>query len=150
MKNLRPCTVNGKNAHFHTLEQYSRIVPPSLMVGGGNGGVLAEVLAIVEYEDGTLGRTSISSLKFTDRETEEQISTKPSQSKKPKQEKIYCPHCEGEGEVNTNATVFEDAENKEYFVYCMNCGIETVKTFKSKKPAIEAFNNGDIKNTKEV
>ena len=53
MKNLRPCAVNGKKALFHTMEQCSRIVPPSLLAGGHNGGVVGEVLAIVEYEDGT-------------------------------------------------------------------------------------------------
>lgn len=151
MKNLRPCTVNGKKALFHTLEQYSKIVPPSLLVGGDNGGVVAEVLAIIEYEDGTLGRASITSLKFTDREADEPTPTQPSERKKPKEEKIRCPNCKSED--NKNATVFEDVENKEYFVYCMSCGIETVETYKSKKPAIEAFNNGktkSIKPTKEV
>lgn len=67
MKNLRPCIVNNKKALFHTFEQYSQIISPSLLAGGNNGGTIAEVFAIVEYEDGTVSRVHVSALKFTDR-----------------------------------------------------------------------------------
>ena len=32
---------------------------------------------------------------------------------------MKCPFCEGE---NSNARVYEDKQNKEYFVYCQKCG----------------------------
>lgn len=147
MENTRHCIVNDKKAIFHTFEQYSKIVPPSLLVGGDNGGVIAEVFAIVEYEDGTLGRAYISSLRFTDRETEEITAQITPPRKKPIEEKTRCHHCENKD--NQNATIYADIENKEYFVYCRSCGIETTEAYKSKKAAIKAFESGEIKRIKE-
>lgn len=67
MKNLRPCIVKGKKALFHTFEQHSKVVAPSMMIGGDSGGVVAEVFAIVEYEDGTVVRAYVYDVIFTDR-----------------------------------------------------------------------------------
>lgn len=147
MKDLRPCIANGKKALFHTFEQFSKIVPPSIMVGGDSGGVMAEVFAIVEYEDGTVGRAYISELTFTDRKPPEITAQPQHQRKKPTEEKIKCTHCKDPN--NQNAVIYAGNENKEYFVYCHSCGIETVDTFKSKKAAINAFNSGEVKQIKE-
>lgn len=48
----------------------------------------------------------------------------------------HCPFCGGD---NKNATIFEDKESAEFFVYCKKCGIETEKTYKTKARAIKAF-----------
>lgn len=63
------------------------------------------------------------------------------QEEKPKytDTKIPCPHCGGD---NKNAILCADTENKEFFVYCQTCGIETIDTFKSKAKAIKAFTDG--------
>lgn len=55
---------------------------------------------------------------------------------------VDCPFCEGE---NSNARVYEDKQNKEYFVYCPKCGIETKDTFTSKAKAVKAFTEGKTK-----
>ena len=55
---------------------------------------------------------------------------------------MKCPFCEGE---NSNARVYEDKQNKEYFVYCPKCGIETKDTFTSKAKAVKAFAEGKTK-----
>jgi transcription elongation factor Elf1 len=62
--------------------------------------------------------------------------------KKPlfKMTKMKCPFCEGE---NSNARVYEDKQNKEYFVYCLKCGIETKDFFTSKEKAVKAFESGE-------
>ncbi|MBQ4268417.1 MAG: hypothetical protein IJB97_02070 [Clostridia bacterium] len=56
--------------------------------------------------------------------------------------KTNCPFCEGE---NENAIVYEDKENKEFFVYCPVCGIETTDSFASKAKAVKAFSEGKTK-----
>ena len=53
-----------------------------------------------------------------------------------------CPHCGGDVE---NAIIYADEENKEYFVYCPICGIETVETYASKAKALKAFADGKTK-----
>ncbi|MEG1863635.1 MAG: hypothetical protein RR198_08535, partial [Oscillospiraceae bacterium] len=63
------------------------------------------------------------------------------------EEKTRCKYCENEN--NTNAVIYADTENKEYFVYCNACGIETIETFKSQKAAVKAFENGETKQIKE-
>ena len=55
---------------------------------------------------------------------------------------MKCPFCEGE---NSNARVYEDKQNKEYFVYCQKCGVETKDTFTSKAKAVKAFTEGKTK-----
>ena len=63
---LRPCIVNGQKALFHCWEQYSQIVPPSPMRGGHGGGVTAQVVGIIEIEDGKVLRAFPSEIQFTD------------------------------------------------------------------------------------
>lgn len=53
--------------------------------------------------------------------------------------KVRCPFCKGE---NENARIFEDEENREYFVYCPICNIETVDSYKSKERALKNFLEG--------
>lgn len=55
--------------------------------------------------------------------------------------KTKCPFCGGEN----NARIYEDHENKEFFVYCQKCGIETKDFFSSKAEAVNAFLEGMIK-----
>lgn len=50
-----------------------------------------------------------------------------------------CPFCKG---ANENARVYEDKQNKEFFVYCPVCGIETTDTYTSKHKALSAFAEG--------
>lgn len=59
-----------------------------------------------------------------------------------KEEKTKCPHCGGDVE---NAIIYADEENKEYFVYCPICGIETAETYASKAKALKAFADGKTK-----
>lgn len=149
MKDLRPCVVNEKAALFHTFEQYSEIVSPSFAIGGHGGGVIAEVFAIVEYEDGKVGRVDISSLRFTDKQqADKNVIQSIHQNYKPAEKKTRCKHCQNSD--NLNAVIFSDSKNKEYFVYCRSCGIETIETYKSKKTAINAFDSGETKKIKEV
>lgn len=51
--------------------------------------------------------------------------------------KVRYPFCEGE-----NARIFEDEENREYFVYCPVCNIETVDSYKSKEQALKSSLEG--------
>lgn len=61
---LRQCTVHDKKAYFHKWADISYIVPPSLMVGGHNGGQVSNTLGIIEYEDGTVAEVEPTSIKF--------------------------------------------------------------------------------------
>lgn len=73
---------------------------------------------------------------------------KPETDDTPEEKRLFtetpmqCPFCEGE---NSNARVYEDKQNKEYFVYCQKCGIETKDTFTSKAKAVKAFTEGKTK-----
>lgn len=70
----RDCEVDGRFGQFHTWEQYSEIIPPSLFVGGHSGGVMAQVFGIVEFEDG-VERVEPTKIKFTDPEHGELVYT---------------------------------------------------------------------------
>lgn len=71
-KELRPCIVNGRKALFHRWEQHSEIIPPSPMIGGHTGGVIARVLGIIEREDGTVHQAYPSEIRFTDEKVKEE------------------------------------------------------------------------------
>lgn len=60
----RPCFVDGEKALFHRWEEESYVIPPSVMVGGHNGGEIKRTLAIVECEDGTINRVEPTRIKF--------------------------------------------------------------------------------------
>ena len=66
----RPCVYNGKNGPekclFHMFSTESYIVPPSLMVGGHCGGQVSEVVAILEFEDGSVKKVGTDEFKFDD------------------------------------------------------------------------------------
>lgn len=61
---LRPCMVGDRKALFHTWSHISQIVPPSVMVGGHSGGVVADTYALVEFEDGSVKRCEVGEVKF--------------------------------------------------------------------------------------
>lgn len=65
---LRPCLIlpNKRRGLCHGIFQDSYIVPPSIMVGGHSGGVVANPVAIVEVEDGQLIRVNPIEVKFVD------------------------------------------------------------------------------------
>lgn len=63
----RLCEVDGKLGYFHTWEHWSRVVEPSLMVGGTPGGVVGGVLGIVEFPDG-VKEIHPTKIKFVDEE----------------------------------------------------------------------------------
>lgn len=65
---------------------------------------------------------------------------KPETDDTPEEKRLFtetpmqCPFCEGE---NSNARVYEDKQNKEYFVYCPKCGIETKDTLRAKRKRLQ-------------
>lgn len=63
---LRPCLILPKKQKglCHGIFQDSYIVQPSLMVGGHSGGVVANPVAIVEVEGGSLIRVNPIDIKF--------------------------------------------------------------------------------------
>lgn len=68
--NIRPCfvrTADGdKAALFHCWSQESEVYAPSLLRGGHNGGVVAGVVGIVEYEDGKVCKAYPEHIRFCD------------------------------------------------------------------------------------
>ena len=77
---LRPCLVNqnhgktiapAKAALFHKFVEESRVIDPSPMIGGHNGGVIRYTLAIVEYDDGTVAMVEPTRIKFVDNKIKE-------------------------------------------------------------------------------
>lgn len=62
----RICYVGEKRAMFHCWSQESRIVEPSIRVGGHGGGILAGVLGIVEFEDGAVAKVYPENIQFAD------------------------------------------------------------------------------------
>ena len=49
---MKEYEVDGRPVVLHGIYQHSEILPPSLLVGGHGGGVVAYAYAVVEYEDG--------------------------------------------------------------------------------------------------
>ena len=41
--------------------------------------------------------------------------------------------------------IYADKENKEYFVYCDVCKVETIETYKNAAAALKAFAEGKTK-----
>lgn len=65
-QDVRPCTINGIKALWHRWVNVSRIVPPSNLRGGHNGGVIADTLALVEYETGLVRMVEAQKVHFLD------------------------------------------------------------------------------------
>lgn len=71
---LRPCIVfpyehiktDGAKALFHRWGEESRVIGPSPLRGGHSGGSVHFTVAIVEYEDGTVGKVSPECIRFLD------------------------------------------------------------------------------------
>lgn len=55
-----------EKALFHCWEQTSDVISPSVMIGGHGGGVVAGMAAIVEREDGRVGRVRPEDIRFCD------------------------------------------------------------------------------------
>lgn len=68
---LRPCMVEEKRALFHKWSDKSRIVEPSMMIGGHQGGVLKFTVGIVEYENGEIDEVLPNTIKFLDEKHKE-------------------------------------------------------------------------------
>ena len=72
---LRPCVVKVEkdglffklNAYFHSWGNRSRLIEPSIMIGGGQGGIINNTVGVIEYEDGTIDESNPKNIKFTDR-----------------------------------------------------------------------------------
>lgn len=62
----RPCIVKGNKGLFHKWVEHSEIIPPSIRVGGHNGGQLRYTTALVEFEDGRVREVSPEDIKFDD------------------------------------------------------------------------------------
>lgn len=67
---LRPCLIekSGEKALFHRWAEVSEIVPPAIAVGGHNGGVVKDVMALIELENGRVGMIRASAIRFLDSE----------------------------------------------------------------------------------
>ena len=66
----RLCKVKDKFGYFHRWENYSRGFAASPLVGGPPAGIFSRVYAIVEFEDGYVGRVEIEDIQFCDEESE--------------------------------------------------------------------------------
>lgn len=62
----RSCYVGEKRAMFNCWSQENQIVEPSICVGGHGGGVIAGVLGIVEFEDGSVAKVYPEKIQFAD------------------------------------------------------------------------------------
>jgi hypothetical protein len=146
---LRPCVVNEKKALFHGWYRYADVFAPSPMIGGAPGGQYERPIAIVEYEDGKVGQCSPADVQFCDPphsdytfDSEKQEKAEIVKTRKNSDfntESIRCPFC---AEENKNAIIIENKKNKEYFVYCRHCGIETIESYASKASAVKSFSQG--------
>lgn len=69
---MRPCWINDgeikRKALFHCWEQKSQLLGASLMLGGHPGGVVSGMVALVEYEDGTMHEEYPRDVRFDDTE----------------------------------------------------------------------------------
>lgn len=79
-------------------------------------------------------------------ETAGEKATKCKKKKIFKELKTKCPLCEGD---NENAVIYADEENKEFFVYCKTCSVETIDAYTSKAKALKAFSDGKTKPIRE-
>ena len=115
IEHLRPCEVNGRKALLHKWAGYSEIVPPSLMIGGHGGGVVACTVGIVEYEDGTVGTADPERIRFTDRA---RVCSFGGVTIKPDGEHELSPHAFKLSRTLHNVTV--------QILKCAECGEESV------------------------
>ena len=65
----RPCLVVrylSEMGIFHGWAEVSQIVPPAVTIGGHGGGVVKDIFAVVELEDGTMRKFPTEEIKFLD------------------------------------------------------------------------------------
>lgn len=67
----RPCIYESSHGKlvrclWHGFSTNSYIVPPSLMVGGHNGGTVSEPVAIIEFENGMVEKVPANKIRFDD------------------------------------------------------------------------------------
>lgn len=63
---IRPIYYKGRKAVFHQWSPFSYIVPPSLMVGGHDGGVVSGTRAIIETDNGVILEVLPMEIQFAD------------------------------------------------------------------------------------
>lgn len=65
-KDLRACRVEDKSGKFwfHCWSHVSKILPPSILAHGHNGGVVSDTFAIVEAENGDVTRVLPEKIHF--------------------------------------------------------------------------------------
>ncbi|MEG0327761.1 MAG: hypothetical protein RR565_04805 [Erysipelothrix sp.] len=61
-------THKGKKVKLHGIFQQAEILPPSMLVGGHNGGQLASPIAVIEYENGDFAHVYPYEIKGSDEE----------------------------------------------------------------------------------
>lgn len=62
----RPCRVNGRKALFHRLADRAVVVGESALRGGHSAGQVWNVVAVVEYDDGTMHECYPHEVRFLD------------------------------------------------------------------------------------
>ena len=62
----RPCYIDGERGMFHQWINRAQIAPPSMMIGGHNGGQMWEVFGLVEMEDGHMREVYPTKVVFAD------------------------------------------------------------------------------------
>lgn len=64
----RPCLIkkSGKRALFHRWAEVAQIVPPAMTIGGHGGGMVKDVMALVELESGDVCMVYASEIRFLD------------------------------------------------------------------------------------
>lgn len=68
---MREYYYKDSKVELHGFYQESRIVEPSIARGGHAGGIIGYVVAVVEFDDGTLGKiTDINNLRSEEIERE--------------------------------------------------------------------------------
>lgn len=60
----RLCVVDGRKALFHNWAEISYPVGEELMIGGRPAGQVSYVVALVEYEDGTVEKVDLNNQKL--------------------------------------------------------------------------------------
>lgn len=62
----RKCIYRKSVCTFHGFFQRSMVIKPSIMVGGGSGGVIAYPVAIIENKKGKLMEVTATSIRFVE------------------------------------------------------------------------------------
>lgn len=65
---VRPCYVisTKQKALFHKWITVAEVIPPSNLRSGHHGGQIIDTYALVEFEDGRMGRIHSSNIRFDD------------------------------------------------------------------------------------